>query len=166
MYNRYAETSRVEWATKYARHVDPKHAEEWRSLVVPTKRGLLLRRILTEFKFPMKYPDHISVYHKLASKPVEGTDTFDMHAIILSERHQRVAAKVVEDSVLYDYRIAKKTPLLPFMLEVLQDTWRLQEEAKRVNSQRVLGLLDRVRKLETDSWDREDAVEDMGVASK
>lgn len=89
-----------------------------------------------------------------------------MHCVILSELHQRVAAKVKEDSVLYDYRIGKKTPLLPFMLEVLQDTWRLQEEAKRVNSERIVTLLDRVRQLEKESWDRPDAVEDMGAATK
>lgn len=114
---------------------------------------------------PMKYPDHVTVYHRLASKPMEGTDTFDMHAIILSELHQRTAARVVEDCVLYDYRKAKKTPFRPFMLKVLQETWRLQEEAKRINSERVLGLLDRVRQLETASWDRADAAEDMGSAT-
>lgn len=110
----------------------------------------------------MKYPDHVTVYHRLASKPLEGTDTFDMHAIILSELHQRTAAKVIEDCVLYDYRTSKKTPIKPFMLSVLQETWEHQEEAKRTNSRRVVGLLGRVRKLETDSWDREDAVENMG----
>jgi hypothetical protein len=114
----------------------------------------------------MKYPDHVTVYHRLASKPIEGTDTFDMHAIIISELHQRTAARVVEDCVLYDYQKAKKTPFRPFMLEVLQETWRLQEEAKRINNQRVINLLNRVRRLETVSWDRADAVEDMGVATK
>lgn len=111
---------------------------------------------------PMQYPDHVTIYHKLAKQPTEGTDTFDLHVLILSELHQRPAARVVEDCVLYDYRKGKKTPIRPFMLDVLQETWRLQEEAKRENSRRVVDLLDRVRRLELESWDRADAVEDMG----
>lgn len=110
----------------------------------------------------MQYPDHVTIYHKLAKQPTEGTDTFDLHVLILSELHQRPAARVVEDCVLYDYRKGKKTPIRPFMLDVLQETWRLQEEAKRENGRRVTDLLDRVRRLELESWDRADAVEDMG----
>lgn len=181
VYNRYAETGRVDWFGKIATFVDPAHAKEWREMITPKGDGLILRKITTEFKFvstsvlragsltdirqPMRYPDHVSIYHKLAKEPVEGTDTFDLDVLILSELHQRPAARVVEDCVFYDYRQGKKTPFRPFMLDVLRETWKLQEEAKRVNSQRVLGILDRVRKLEKESWDREGAVENMGSAS-
>ncbi len=99
----------------------------------------------------MKFPDHVTVYHKLGVEPKEGMDAFNFDVIILSELHQRPAARVVEDCVLYDYMRGKKTTFKPFMLEVLKETWRLQEEAKRTNSERVRGLLDRVRKLEVDS---------------
>ena len=112
----------------------------------------------------MKYPDHITVYHKLGIEPTTGTDVFPFEVVILSELHQRVAAKVTEDCVLYDYRASKKTTLKPFMVDVLRETWRLQEEAKRTNSNRVNALLDRVRKLEVESWDKHDAVEDIGSA--
>lgn len=111
----------------------------------------------------MKYPDHISIYHKLSTEPIEGTDTFIMDVMIVSEVHQRPAARCIEDCVLYDYKAAKKVTLRPFMLDVLQHTWKLQEETKRINIQRVSGLLARVRKLEKSSWDREGAVENMGV---
>ena len=47
----------------------------------------------------------------------------------------------------------------PFMADVLRETWRLQEGAKRVNSAKVWDLLDQVRQLEKESWDRADAVE-------
>lgn len=110
----------------------------------------------------MKYPDHISVYHKLANEPTESTDGFIFDVVILSEVHQRVAARVTEDCPVFDYRIGKKATLPPFMIEVLRETWRLQEEAKMENTTRVYGLLDRVRKLELESWDREGAVEDTG----
>ena len=114
----------------------------------------------------MKYPDHITVYHKLGTEPHSGSDAMLFDVVIMSELHQRIAARVLEDVVIYDYRIGKKTSMPPFMVDVLRETWRLQEEAKQVNSDRVRGLLDRVRKLETESWDREGAVEDMGSAGR
>lgn len=164
MYNRYAETGRIEWVQKYARHIDPAHAQEWNDLMTPKGDGLILRKITTEYKFPMRYPDHITVYHKLGIEPKSGTDAFPFEVVILSELHQRIAARVTEDCLLYNYRTGKKTPLQPFMVDVLQNTWQLQEEAKRVNSDRVRDLLNRTRKLEMDSWDNEGAVEDMGSA--
>lgn len=113
----------------------------------------------------MKYPDRITVYHKLGVEPTPDTDAFHFDVLILSEAHQRIAARVVEDCVVYDYMKGSKTTLKPFMIEVLQETWRLQQEAKHVNTGRLQSLLDRVRRLETESWDREGAVEDMGSRS-
>ena len=112
----------------------------------------------------MKSPDYISVYHKLAAEPTEKMDSFILDVIILSELHQRPAARCVEDIVVYDYQAAKKAPLKPFMVSTFQETWRLQQEAKKRNSDRVKALLDEVRALEQESWDRADAVEDLGVA--
>ena len=114
----------------------------------------------------MKYPDHISVYHKLSAEPNDRTDGFVFNVLIMSELHQRVAAKVTEDCPVYDYRVGKKAVLPPFMIDVLRETWRLQEEAKRENTRRVYGLLERVRKLEMESWDREGAVEDRGSGGR
>lgn len=108
---------------------------------------------------PMKFPDHITVYHRLGKEPTEGSDAFLFNVVILSELQQRIAARVTEDCVVYDYRIGKKSTLPPFMVEVLRETWRLQEEAKRTNSERVRDLLDRVRRLEVESWDRKGAAE-------
>lgn len=123
---------------------------------------MILRKITTEFKFPMMFPDHISVYHKLHAAPGE-TDALLLDVLILSELHQRPAARLYEDCALYDYRVGKKAAMPPWMAKIFEETWRLQEEAKRKNSERVWGLIDRVRLLETESWDREGAVEDMGA---
>ncbi|KAI7566182.1 hypothetical protein KC346_g21068, partial [Hortaea werneckii] len=165
MYNRYAESGRIGWAQKLAM-LDPANKKAWRELFAPTSAGLILRAITTEFKFPMKWPDNISVYHKLRAEPTAGTDSFILDVLIMSELHQRPAARCIEDIVVYDYTVGKKTALRPFMLDVFKDTWQLQEEAKRENSARVYGLLDRVRQLEQDSWDRKDAVEDMGAGKR
>jgi hypothetical protein len=67
--------------------------------------------------------------------------------------------------VLYDYQRSKRITPHPFMLDFLRRTWETQEQTKQRNSARVLGLLERLRKLEQDSWDREGAVEDFGSAS-
>ncbi|THY98327.1 hypothetical protein D6C93_04243 [Aureobasidium pullulans] len=134
--------------------------------MTPKSLGLILRSITTNYKFPMKWPDHISVYHKLASEPTAETDSFILDVVIMSELQQRPAARCVEDIVVYDYQAGKKAPLLPFMVDAFRKTWKLQEEAKRVNSEKVRGLLEEVRALEQETWDREDAVEDMGVAGQ
>ena len=55
LYNRYAESGRIEWARKYGRSIDPEHVEDWDGLMKPTKLGLILRKITTEFKFVRFY---------------------------------------------------------------------------------------------------------------
>ena len=112
----------------------------------------------------MKWPDRISVYHKLQAEPTESTDAFILDVLITSELHQRPAARLIEDVVVYDYPKSKKTPLPPFMVKMFKDIWRLQEEAKRKNSERVKGLLKRVEELEKNSWDSEGATESVGSA--
>lgn len=113
----------------------------------------------------MTWPDHISVYHKLRSLPSSSTESIVLDVVILSELHQRPAARCVEDIVVYDYRQGKKTPLRPFMVDKFRETYELQLQAKKENGDRIRGLLDRVRSLEKSSWDRPDAKEDHGSAS-
>jgi len=112
----------------------------------------------------MKWPDRITVYHKLAAVPENDSDSFILDVLMLSERHRRPAARCVEDIVLYDYTKGKKLEFQsrPFMLEAFQETYRLQEEEKKRNTTRLQELSSKVRQLETDSWDRPDAKEDHG----
>lgn len=104
----------------------------------------------------------MTVYHRLGTEPTSETDSFHLDVVILSERHRRPAARLVEDIVVYDYRKGRKTPLPSYMVHAFRETWRLQEAAKVENASRVSELLQRVRDLETQTWDRSDAVEDMG----
>lgn len=112
----------------------------------------------------MAWPDRVTVYHKLGQRPTENTDSFVLDVLILSEKHQRPAARCVEDLVVYDYRKGKKTPLPPFMLDRFLETFELQEEAKEKYGDMANELLERVRALEQSSWDRPDAREDLGTA--
>lgn len=112
----------------------------------------------------MKYPDRVTVLHKLRSEPSGAMDSFILDVIILSELHRRAAARCVEDIVSYDYGAGRKAPLRPFMLDQLRETFRLQEEAKSTWAARARELEGRVRRLEEESWDREGAREDVGSA--
>ena len=114
----------------------------------------------------MKYPDRVTVLHKLRSRPDPGADHFILDVLILSELHQRPAARCVEDIVVYDYNKAKKAPFPQFMVNQLIETWELQEQAKQRYGNNVTDLISRVRELEKGSWDRPDAKEDLGSASK
>ena len=115
----------------------------------------------------MTYPDHVTVYHKLQDMPKETDDSFKLDVVILSERHRRAAARCVEDVVLYDYRRGKKIQVgeLPFLLNGLRRTFDQQNTASSIWTERRAKLTQHVRNLETSSWDREDAVEDMGPAA-
>jgi hypothetical protein len=116
----------------------------------------------------MTYPDKVTVYHKLVHDPSTQPSkyAFYLQAMILSEAHQRPAARVHEDIVVYDYKQNKKTNLPPFMEEQFHTMWELQERAREHWQQQILDIETRVRKLEVESWDREGAVEDMGSARK
>lgn len=161
VYNKWAESARVNWSLKFAKH-DPAHKREWNELLTNRSVGLILRSIKTDYKFPMTFPDHVTVLHKLREMPQRDTDSFILDVIILSELHRRSAARCIEDIVVYDYRKGKKSPLPPFMVDLFQETFRLQEATKKTNSDKVKELIDRVVQLEKSSWDRPDAKEDFG----
>ncbi|OJI86706.1 hypothetical protein ASPTUDRAFT_53850 [Aspergillus tubingensis CBS 134.48] len=168
-YPRYAETARVYYTRNFAMHIDPAHKTEWLNLVSSKGIGLILRSIKIDYKFPMTYPDKVTVYHKLVHDPTSPDAPrhgFYLHAMIVSEARQRPAARVSEDLVIYDYKAIKKAELPPFIMEQFKSTWDLQEKAKRYWQERILDIETRVRTLETESWDREDAVEDTGSAKQ
>ncbi|KAK6826528.1 hypothetical protein RU639_005646 [Aspergillus parasiticus] len=168
-YVRYAETGRVYMTRNFATHIDPAHKKEWMNIVGNTGIGIILRSIKIDYKFPMKYPDEVTVYHKVAHDPSSShshKDAFHLQAVIISEAKQRPAARVHEDLVIYDYKRGKKADMPPFMLDQFKSTWELQEKAKTFWQQRILDIEARVRTLEMESWDREDAVEDTGSAKK
>jgi hypothetical protein len=110
----------------------------------------------------MTWPDRISVYHKLRTRPTRSTDSMTLDVMILSEVRQRTAARCLEDCVIYDYRKGRKTTLPLWMFEQLEKTFDLQEISKSENSRKVKGLLDRVRELEKQTWDRAGAEEVVG----
>jgi hypothetical protein len=117
----------------------------------------------------MTWPDKITVYHRLTQDPSAtlAKSFFQQEVLILSEAKQRPAARCLEQNALYDYKLLRKAPSPPaFLLEQFKKTWEMQEQSKREWQQRIVDIENRVRSLEVDSWDREDAVEMLGSASK
>ncbi|KAK5208711.1 hypothetical protein LTR41_005940 [Exophiala xenobiotica] len=166
MYVRYAESGRCNTMRNFAKYVDPGHRQKWEDMLTNRGIGLILKSITVDFKFPMTWPDRISVYHKLRSCPDEKTTSLILDVLILSENRQRPAARCLEDVVVYDYKLGKKSVMEPFMVEELRKTFELQEAAKRENHAKVQRIEEQVRHLEKQSWDRPDAKEDLGSASQ
>ncbi|KAL7624962.1 hypothetical protein AAE478_004176 [Parahypoxylon ruwenzoriense] len=163
-YIRYAESARVNWIIHFASE-DPAHGTQWRELMTPKGTGLIMKSIKADYKFPMTYPDSISVYHKLRSLPSPTCTSLILDCVILSHRHQRVAARTEEDIVVCDYDTARKTTVPGFALAALRETWRRQEEEARRARARISGLVREVEALEKETWDRDGAVEDTGAAA-
>jgi hypothetical protein len=119
----------------------------------------------------MVYPDKISVYHRLRARPTSGPhqpapSAFLLDCIVLSHQHRRVACRLEEDIVVYDYKKAGKTGMPGFMVDMFEQTWRLQEEEMVRARTRIAGLIEAVERLEGETWNRPDAVEDMGGSKK
>ncbi|KAK6836730.1 hypothetical protein PG987_007225 [Apiospora arundinis] len=164
-YIRYAEASRVNWV-RYFANVNPAHADDWRDLMNPRGVGLIMKSIKADYKFPVVYPDRISVYHKLRSLPSESDTSLILDCMILSHKHRRIAARTEEDVVIYDYGAGKKATMPPFVLQTFRDTWERQEGETRRARLRIQELAREVETLEKETWNREDAVEDLGAAGK
>ncbi|KAH6609793.1 hypothetical protein Trco_003139 [Trichoderma cornu-damae] len=140
IYNRFAESGRVNWTRNLAQFSDPQYQQEWYDLMTPKDVGLILASIKTDFKFPMTFPDRVTVLHKLATKPDYSSDRFYLDVVIYSEQQRRPAAKCFEDIVVYDYKAAKKAPLKAFMVEELQATYDLQEKRKQDAERKIAEL--------------------------
>lgn len=116
----------------------------------------------------MTYPDVISVYHKLRMPPAANptSTSLFLDCMVLSHQKMRVSARTIEDISIYDYRVARKAEMPSFMRSVLDDVWRQQQnETVRARS-RIWELIGAVRQLEKQTWDRPDAVEDVGGTVK
>jgi acyl-CoA thioesterase FadM len=167
VYNFWAETARINWVRSFALQIEDDAAQRamWDDLISPKGIGLILRSIKTEYKLPLQYPDRVTVIHKLLQEPKMGMDALHLEAVVLSETHQRIAARITEDIAVYDYRIQKKAPLPDFMVETFMQEWQDQQKAMKDAANHRGSIESKLRDLEQQTWDRSDAVEDMGSAT-
>ncbi|TLS20220.1 uncharacterized protein PpBr36_11497 [Pyricularia pennisetigena] len=170
-YSRYAETSRVNWITGFARR-DPSNAEEWRGLMTKQSIGLIMAEISIRFLSPVVYPDILNAYHKvikLPDGPGEGDaatrSSMALGCVIMSKKQRRIVATVTEKVLFYDYRTEKKTDAPEFALKVLRRSCSDAAGAKAKAAVRIQQFREAVERLEAESWKRENAVEDLGSAA-
>lgn len=99
-------------------------------------------------------------------EPISDKDSssIKLECLILSHRHRRAAAKLQEEMVTYDYRTASKAPVPGFARTVFAETWELQHREQDRARARIAELCRLVDDLEGETWNRADAVEDMGAA--
>lgn len=161
-YVRFCETSRTNWTRKIGDHFDRPNKKLWDEMLTSKSYGLILKSIKVDYKFPMEWPDRISAYHKIRVMPKDTDSNMLLDVMILSEAKQRIAAKAEEDVVVYNYKAGKKSTLPDYMLAQFKKQFEEQEVAKEQSGKRLREILEQVRALEKETWDRADAKEDFG----
>ncbi|CZR40634.1 uncharacterized protein FPRO_10224 [Fusarium proliferatum ET1] len=148
MYNRYVETGRVHFIRQHSLDAAQHHKAQWDDLVTPRSLGLILKSITTEYKFPLEFPDHITVLYKLLEAPTNESTSLKMEAWILSEQYRRLAARCIDDTAIYDYTAAKKTVLKPFMVEKFQQTFSMQQANQKKYTDQAKQAIEAARELQ------------------
>ena len=98
VYFRYFESARIRYSEKLELH----------KMKDDTGIGPILGSTSCKYKFPLTYPDTVSVGAKITG--VE-EDRFSMKYIVVSHRHNRVAAEGEGVVVMYNYLEGKKTAI-------------------------------------------------------
>ncbi len=98
VYFRYFENARIIYSDKLGLH---KYKDQ-------TGIGPILGSTNCRFKHPLTYPDTVSVGAKIVSV---ADDRFTMSYVVVSHRHQKIAAEGDAVIVMYDYRSGTKTIL-------------------------------------------------------
>ncbi|KAF4434495.1 hypothetical protein FACUT_7921 [Fusarium acutatum] len=148
MYNRYVETGRVHFIRQHSEDAAEQHKAQWDDLVTPRSLGLILKSITTEYKFPLEFPDHITVLYKLLEAPTNESTSLKMEAWILSEQYRRLAARCIDDTAIYDYTTAKKTVLKPFMVEKFQQTFSMQQANQKKYTEQAKQAIEAAKELQ------------------
>jgi acyl-CoA thioester hydrolase len=95
VYFRYFESARILYSEKLGLH----------RMKDETGIGPILASTSCKYKLPLTYPDTVSVGAKITG--IEG-DRFWMNYVVVSHRHQRIAAEGDGLVVMYDYREGRK----------------------------------------------------------
>jgi len=107
VYFRYIESGRMAYFTRLDM------LEEMRR----TGIGPILHSASCRFRFPLAYPDTISVGTRISDV---GEDRFTMETRIVSHTHNRVAAEAQSVIVMLDYGANRKVPLSPALRAGIQ----------------------------------------------
>jgi acyl-CoA thioester hydrolase len=98
VYFRYFESARIRY---YEMLGLKKHKDE-------TGIGTILGSTSCKYRLPLTYPDTVSVGAKITEI---AEDRFTMKYVVVSHKHQKIAAEGDGVVVMYDYREGKKTAI-------------------------------------------------------
>jgi acyl-CoA thioesterase FadM len=98
---------------------------------------------------PLVFPDRITVLHKIQPLQENNPDNFTLEVIILSEKHRRVAARCVEDIVIYDYKAGSKAPMPEWVYQVMVEVQNEQTEWQKKCLARLQELDKAISTIET-----------------
>ena len=98
IYFRYFESARIAYSEKIGLQA---YKEK-------TGIGPILGSTSCKYKLPLTYPDTVSVGAKVTDME---EDRFAMNYVVVSHRHQKIAAEGDGVIVMYDYREGKKTAI-------------------------------------------------------
>lgn len=97
-YFRYFESARIKYSEKPGLH----------NLKDRIGIGPILASASCKYKFPLTYPDTVSVGAKITDM---AEDRFTMTYVVVSHKHQKIAAEGDGVIVMYNYRETKKTAI-------------------------------------------------------
>ncbi|MCJ1382825.1 hypothetical protein MMC17_005938 [Xylographa soralifera] len=167
-YVRLAESSRVHFFSG----IPPpgsstEHNRQWRDTCTPKGLGLILKSITIDYKYPLAFPNHFTIYHRLTEHVSESASPTRLllSSLLLSTATQRPSARIQEEIVIFDYRTQKSARLPEHMQDMLRLRWEEQERTKLMWGNRAKQVEEMVEGLENESWNRRGAVEDMGNSS-
>ncbi|MFN8353898.1 MAG: thioesterase family protein [Spirosomataceae bacterium] len=72
--------------------------------------GPILAESTCKYKLPVTYPDTVLVGARILPETINEFG-YQMHHIVVSQRHQRIAAEGIARLVCYDYQALKKAPV-------------------------------------------------------
>ncbi|MBF0377619.1 MAG: acyl-CoA thioesterase [Desulfamplus sp.] len=107
VYFRYFEDARVD----FFEQIDFSQRDD------ETGLGIVLASISCKFKIPLVYPDTISIGTKISSIQ---EDRFTMQHLVVSHKHQKIAAQGEAVIVTYDYKKGCKAPVPKFLIENIE----------------------------------------------
>ncbi|KAI0205081.1 hypothetical protein F4808DRAFT_272554 [Astrocystis sublimbata] len=111
--------------------------------------------------------DTISVYHKISWMPGPNEPFkpyIRLQSMTLSHRRRCILTRTTAVIALLD-REGGSLALLKFMRKALRERFEHQEQQASEVRKTIIHLMADMQKLERETWNREDAVEDMGLAT-
>jgi len=112
VYLRYSETGRIFYLDDIDFRINVDNTEE-------SSIGPILSEINCRYKMPITFPDTVSVATRVALDSIDEY-SFQMEQLIISHKHQRVAAEVQAKIVTYDYQNLRKAPTPSSLIEKIK----------------------------------------------